>query len=131
MKATSSSRKKAGPGDEVRAYLASLSPAARREVQKIRAAIRALAPGAVESPAYGILGYKLEGRPLVYCAGFKEHTSLYPITPAVRKACGEDVGGYAASKGTIRFPLGEPIPLALIRKVIRVRVAEERAKRKA
>jgi hypothetical protein len=75
--AKASSFRKKAPSPEVKAYLASLPPSCRRRVQEMRAAIRAVAPGAVEGKSYGIIGYKLDHRPLVYCAGFKRHTSLF------------------------------------------------------
>ena len=74
-----SPRKKAKPPKSpVQAYLASLPPAVRRRVREMRAAIRAVEPRAIEGRAYGLIGYKLDGRPLVYCAGFKRHTSFFP-----------------------------------------------------
>jgi len=109
-----------------KAYLAKLSPAGRKAVKQLRAAIRSVAPDAVEAFGYGIPGFRLESRPLVWYAGFARHASLFPMTAAIRRAHAKALKGLKTSTGTVQFPLTSPLPVALVKRLVKARVAEVR-----
>ena len=108
----------------VREYFSKQPPDARRQIRRIRELIRAAIPRAVDGFSYGIPAVRVDGRLLVWYAGWKAHCSIYPVSPAVRKALGPGLGRYAVSKGTIRFPLDRPLPATLIRRLAKARLSE-------
>jgi uncharacterized protein YdhG (YjbR/CyaY superfamily) len=112
------------PRARIRAYFAGLPPESRRHLKRVRELVRAAAPKAVESFSYGIPGYRLDGRPLVWYAAWKEFSSLYPITGSIQRAFARELTGYVAGKGTLRFPHAKAPPAGLIKRLIKARVAE-------
>lgn len=111
---------------QVRAYFAAQPPEARRALNAMRDAIRAVAPQAEETFAYRIPAFTHNGRPFLYYAAFKHHVSLYPMTAAIRAAHAHALKGYKVSTGTIQFPLDGALPVALIKRLVRSKLGEVR-----
>jgi uncharacterized protein YdhG (YjbR/CyaY superfamily) len=109
--------------ETISAYLAPLDKPKRAALQKLRRDIRAAAPGAVECISYGIPAFRLDGRMIVAFGASARHCSFYPGAHPV-KAHAKELAKYSTSKGTIRFSPDEPLSTALVRKLVRTRVAE-------
>jgi uncharacterized protein YdhG (YjbR/CyaY superfamily) len=112
---------------EVRAYFAALPPATRKALKTLREVIFTVAPGATEGFSYRIPAYRLDDKRLVWIAAFKNHVSLYPMTGKIRRAFAKELSGYKMSTGTVQFPLDKPIPVALVKKLLRARIKEVQA----
>lgn len=108
-------------------YIAQAPPPARRALRQLRTAIKAAAPGITERISYRIPTFDLDGRYLLYIAAFKEHVSVYPVTAGMVAKHGKAIAPYRAGKGTLRFPLDGPIPIDLVTRLAKARVAERRA----
>ncbi len=111
-------------------YIAGFPPDIQDKLEKIRETIREAAPDAIETISYQIPTFKLEGN-LVHFAAFKKHIGFYPAPSGIEQF-DEQLSKYKRAKGSIRFPLDEPIPYALISEIVRFRVREnlERAEAK-
>jgi uncharacterized protein YdhG (YjbR/CyaY superfamily) len=108
----------------VQAYIAECPPESRKVLKELRALIKATAPGATEKISYGIPTFNMNGRYLVYIAGWRKHISLYPVTGGVAREFKDEIKPYRSGKGTLQFPLTQPMPKALIRRIVKFRVAE-------
>ena len=118
----------AGP-TSVDDYLAALPDGRRVALEELRQTIRAAAPEATETIAYEMPALRSHGGQfLVSYAAFKNHYSLFPASGAVIEALGEELTPYLVGKGTIRFPANSPIPLALVTRIVKVRVEENAAR---
>lgn len=105
-------------------YLATMPEATRKVLDDVRATIRQVLPDADEVISYQIPAYKQDGVGVIYFAGWKEHFSLYPVGEAFAAAFSEEAVRYPLSKGTVRFPLDEKVPVDLIKKIVKLRAAE-------
>jgi uncharacterized protein YdhG (YjbR/CyaY superfamily) len=108
-------------------YIASFPEEIRQILQKVKAVIREEAPEAGETISYGIPTFTLNGRYLIYFAGYKRHISVYPAPTGIPEF-EADTAAYRSGKGTLRFPLDQPVPLELIRRIVRFRVKESEAR---
>jgi len=109
---------------QVQRYLAAQPAKTCAALRTIRSAIRAAVPRAVEHFSYGIPGFTLDGRTLIWYAGWREHVSLYPMNAAIKRTFARELDGYEMSKGTVRFPLSERIPATLVKRIAKARAAE-------
>jgi uncharacterized protein YdhG (YjbR/CyaY superfamily) len=105
---------------QLKNYMEALEPGPRKILKELRDLIRAAAPGATDSFSYGIPGMRLKGKSLISYAAWKNHSSMYPIPPGITP---EELKGWRTSKGTVQFPYKKPLPEALIKKLIKARIA--------
>ncbi len=103
-------------------YIASFPENVQNVLQQVRQAIREAAPDAKEAISYQIPAFQLNGN-LVWFAAFKDHIGFYPRASGIEEFK-EKLSAYEISKGTVRFPLDKPIPLELIKEIVRFRVKE-------
>lgn len=115
---------KSGPA-AVDEYLDELPGKATLVLKKLRKTIKEAAPKADEMISYGMPGYKYHGM-LVYFAAFKNHCSFFPASSTIMKM--EEVQPYKTSTGTLQFTIDKPLPTALVKKIVKVRVKENEAK---
>lgn len=114
-------------------YIASQPETVQVVLERVRSTIRKALPGAEEVISYKIPTYKLRGVPVLYFAAWRRHYSLYPASDQVVAVFKDDLAPYEVNKGTIRFPLSQPVPVKLIGRIAKFRAKEvaEREKAKA
>jgi len=112
-------------------YIASQPPEVQGVLERVRNTIRKAIPGADEVISYQIPAYKVDGRAVIYFAGWKQHYSIYPVSAGLLKEFKDDLASYEVAKGTIRFPLSKAVPVKLIAGIAKLRSAEVREKAKA
>jgi uncharacterized protein YdhG (YjbR/CyaY superfamily) len=104
-------------------YISSQPKNVKSVLQQLRKAIQEAAPEAEELISYNMPGYKLKGM-LVYFAAWKEHIGFYGASSTLVEKFRKELSGYELSKGTIKFPLDQPLPLALVTKIVKFRAKE-------
>jgi len=110
---------------DVDGYIAEFPLEIREKLNQIRTVIQKNAPDAIEGIAYGMPAYKLHKKPLVYFAGYAKHIGFY-ATPTGHSAFEPQLSQYKQGKGSVQFPLDQPIPLDLIAEIVRFRVSENK-----
>ena len=112
------------PAKTVHDYIASAPPARRAALTKLRQTIKAAAPKADEVVSYGMAGFKQDGKRVAYFAYWKSHIALYGTSSKFIDAHMAELDPYVQSKGTLQFPADEPLPYALVTKIVKARVSE-------
>jgi len=108
---------------DVDEYLTRFDGDTRARLERLRATVTRIAPDAAESIAYDMPAYKLNGKPLVYYAGYAKHIGLY-ATPSGQEPFADELAGYKQGKGSVQFPLDRDMPWDLIERMIRYRADE-------
>jgi uncharacterized protein YdhG (YjbR/CyaY superfamily) len=109
-------------------YIAESPAETRTMLEELRALIRASAPGVIETISYAIPTFDLHGRHLVHFAGFAKHIGFYPTDSGI-EAFKKELEPYKSGKGSVQFPLNQPLPTDLIRRIVKFRVEESTGKR--
>jgi len=112
-------------------YIALQPEAAQGLLKRVRSTIRKALPGVEEGISYKIPTYKLQGEPVIYFAGWKQHYSLYPASGNLIAAFKDDLAPYEINKATIRFPLAGTVPVKLIERITKYRAKEVAEREKA
>jgi uncharacterized protein YdhG (YjbR/CyaY superfamily) len=108
----------------IAAYLAGTKTEQRACLKQLRKIIRAVAPTAEEGISYGLATFRLKGRPLVAFGAWANHCAFYPMSSVTVAAFQDQLEGFETRKGTIRFTPEKPLPVALVKKLVKARIAE-------
>ena len=128
QKPAATSGKQPGTEADVEAYLAKVPEPARSTLQKVRATIRSVVPAeATEALSYGMPAFRYKGA-LVGYAAFKDHCSFFPMQASLIDAMKDELKKYRTSKGTLQFDQDKPLPAALLKKMVKARIAENEAR---
>jgi len=110
-------------------YIAACPPESQKYLREIRKLIHTLVPDAKEKISYQIAAFERNGSNLIHFAGWKKHVSLYPV-PAGSEAFERQIAKYVDGKGTLKFPLDEPLPIQLVEKIVKLHLAKNKEKAK-
>ena len=114
------------PPKTIDEYLANVDGDKRDALEKIRKSIQAAAPQAEECISYGLAAFRLEGKPLVAFGATAKHCAFYPMSSSTVETFADQLTDFDCSKGTIRFSPDSPLPNALVKKLVKARIAENR-----
>ena len=112
-------------------YLAALSDDKRAALEKLRTIIGTAVPKAQECISYQLAAFRLDGRPLVAFGATASHCAFYPMSASTVEAHKDDLKDFETSKGTIRFQADKPLPVALVRKLVKARIAENAGRQRS
>ena len=116
---------------QIDAYMRAQPPEARKALKQVRAIVRATVPAAVEHFSYQMPAFRLDDRGLIWYAAFTGHYSIFPVGAQLVRSLGKAAEKYETSnKGTIRFPLEGPVPVSIVRKIVKARIVELRRRGK-
>ena len=127
MPTASTTREAVQSRAQVRKYVAKLPTATRKRFKELADTIRKTVPGSVEGISYGIPSIRLNGRIVVWYAGWAKHLSVYPLTAEDRQFAAER--GFKTSKGTVQFRLDQPLPVSLVKRLVKSRLRALKAKK--
>lgn len=119
-----------GPKD-IDDYLSSVPDDMRALLERLRKTIRSAAPKAVEAISYQMPTFKFQGRAMLAFAAFTNHCSIFPMSYAFIRAHEDELKPYYTSKGTIRFTVEKPLPIALVKELVKTRIKEIQAREQA
>jgi uncharacterized protein YdhG (YjbR/CyaY superfamily) len=114
------------PPQMIDEYLAALDEPKRTTLQKLRQTIRGIVPDAEECISYGMPAFRLEGKVIAGFAAFRDHLSYLPHSGSVLGELADDLAGYHTTRGSLHFPIDQPLPKALVKKLIALRLSELR-----
>ena len=109
---------------EVEQYLELLPMESQKALRTLRSIIQDTVPNAEEGFSYGVPAFKIQGKPLVCYAAFKNHCGFYPMSPKVLERFAAELAGFETAKGTIRFKIDNPLPEDLVKRILKARLKE-------
>ncbi|HKR07711.1 MAG TPA: DUF1801 domain-containing protein [Gemmatimonadaceae bacterium] len=110
---------------QVRRYVAKLPPATRKRFKELADIIHKAARGGNDVISYGVPAVRLNGRILVWYAGWRNHLAMYPLSATDREIAADK--GFKTSKGTVQFPLDDPLPVSLVKRLVKSRICALKA----
>jgi uncharacterized protein YdhG (YjbR/CyaY superfamily) len=126
---TGDETKRSGPADKVDEYLRGIEEPKRGTLEQLRATILEIVPEAEQVISYGLPAFRVHGKTVAGFAAFKTHLSYLPFSGSVLDKLGDELEGYKMTKSALHFPVDQPLPKSLVKKLIAVRMAEVATRR--